>query len=53
VGVLDQCVTGAGARLLAKWVQEPLRDVAVIGERQRRVGGLVTDGLRRKEVAGR
>lgn len=33
LGVLDRCVTGAGARLMARWVAEPLMDVAEIARR--------------------
>lgn len=42
LGVLDQCVTSAGARLLARWVAEPLTDVAEITARQEAVEMLGT-----------
>ncbi len=44
LGVLDRCVTSAGARLLARWVAEPLLDVAEIGRRADAVG--VLQGVR-------
>jgi DNA mismatch repair protein MutS len=40
LGVLDRCVTGAGARLMARWVAEPLMDVTEITRRQDAVAAL-------------
>jgi DNA mismatch repair protein MutS len=42
LGVLDACATSAGARLLARWVAEPLTDVAAIAARAEAVTLLVT-----------
>ncbi|RZK98930.1 MAG: DNA mismatch repair protein MutS, partial [Rubrivivax sp.] len=40
LGILDRCMTGAGARLLARWVAEPLVDVSEIVRRQDAVAAL-------------
>lgn len=40
LGILDRCMTGAGARLLARWVAEPLVDVSEITRRQDAVAAL-------------
>ena len=48
LGILDRCVTGAGARLMARWVAEPLMDVAEIGRRQEAVAAL--QDVRRREA---
>ncbi len=50
LGVLDRCMTGAGARLLARWVAEPLVDVSEILRRQDAVAGLSDSATRRTEV---
>ena len=34
LGLLDQCVTPMGGRLLRRWLHRPLRDRAVLGQRQ-------------------
>ncbi len=44
LGVLDRCVTGAGGRLMARWVAEPLLDVAEIRRRQEAVAWLGSHG---------
>jgi DNA mismatch repair protein MutS len=41
LGVVDKTVTAAGARLLARWVAEPLAEVAAITARQDGVTALV------------
>ncbi|PZP40678.1 MAG: DNA mismatch repair protein MutS [Pseudomonas fluorescens] len=46
LGILDKCVTGAGARLLARWVAEPLLDVSEITRRQDAVAQLAAPALR-------
>jgi DNA mismatch repair protein MutS len=50
LGVLDKAVTSAGARLLARWVAEPLTDVVEIQARQAAVSALVADGKKRQAV---
>lgn len=52
LGVLDRCLTGAGARLLARWVAEPLLDVTDIQRRQDAVGQLVRDARQRDALRG-
>lgn len=47
LGVMDHTATAAGARLLARWVSEPLADVEAIGARHDAVGTLVHDTPRR------
>ncbi len=44
LGVLDLAVTPPGSRLLARWLQRPLRDPERIEERLAAVGELVADG---------
>jgi DNA mismatch repair protein MutS len=41
VGALDETVTPMGARLLRQWLLQPLRDPAMIRERQDAIGALV------------
>ncbi len=50
LGVIDHTVTGPGGRLLARWLHEPLVDVAAITARQGAVTALVEDAGRRKQV---
>ena len=50
LGVLDRCVTGAGARLMARWVAEPLMEVVDIRRRQEAIGMLVQDARQRETV---
>jgi DNA mismatch repair protein MutS len=38
--LLDECATGMGSRLLRHWLHHPLRDHAVVGERNDAVQGL-------------
>jgi len=38
--LLDECATGMGSRLLRHWLHHPLRDHAVLGERNDAVQGL-------------
>ena len=40
LGILDRCMTGAGARLMMRWVAEPLVDVGEIVRRQDAVAAL-------------
>ncbi len=49
LGVLDRCITGAGARLMARWVAEPLMDVSEITRRQDAVATL-QNGNQRAQV---
>jgi DNA mismatch repair protein MutS len=50
LGVLDRTITPMGARLLRRWLHRPLRDRAVIAQRQQAVGALIDtrryEGLR-------
>lgn len=50
LGVIDQTVTGPGGRLLARWLHEPLVEVASISARQEAVAALVADARRRAQV---
>ncbi|MDG4604830.1 MAG: DNA mismatch repair protein MutS [Candidatus Contendobacter sp.] len=34
IGILDRCVTPMGGRLLRRWTHRPLRDRAILGQRQ-------------------
>lgn len=43
LGVVDQTVTAAGARLLRQWLEQPLLEPSAILERQRAVAGFVND----------
>jgi len=45
ITVLDQTRTAMGARLLRRWLGQPLRDLSEIRERQRRIGALVREAL--------
>lgn len=40
VGVIDRCATAAGARLLRRWLQQPLRDPRAAAMRHERIGAL-------------
>ncbi len=44
IGVLDRCVTPMGGRLLRRWTHRPLRDRAVIGQRQECLRQLLENG---------
>lgn len=46
LGILDRCMTGAGARLMMRWVAEPLVDVGEIVRRQDAVAALGHAGTR-------
>ncbi len=50
LGVLDQTVTAMGARLLKRWVQQPLLDVAQINARLDAVETLVRDAFLREDL---
>ncbi len=50
VAVLDQTRTSMGARLLRRWIGQPLLDLDALRERQDGVEGLVADPLRRAET---
>ncbi|MCX7622249.1 MAG: DNA mismatch repair protein MutS [Thermomicrobium sp.] len=47
VAVLDRTKTPMGARLLRRWLGQPLLDVGAIGQRQERVQALVEDTVAR------
>ncbi|MGD8784221.1 MAG: DNA mismatch repair protein MutS, partial [Thioalkalispiraceae bacterium] len=42
-GVMDQTVTAMGSRLLRRWLKRPLRDKAIIDNRQQSIQALLTD----------
>jgi DNA mismatch repair protein MutS len=50
LAILDQTRTPMGARLLRRWLGQPLLDLDEIRERQRRVGGLVREALSRARL---
>ncbi len=50
LGVLDETCTAMGGRLLRRWIEEPLLDVARIEARLDAVGELVQDEVRRGDV---
>ncbi len=50
IAVLDQTRTPMGARLLRRWVGQPLLDLEEIRERQRVVGALVREALARARL---
>lgn len=50
LGVLDRCVTSAGARLLGRWVAEPLADAGEINVRLDAVRALVEDAAARSQI---
>lgn len=50
LGVLDETITAAGGRLLARWVSEPLAQVAPILARQQAVTTLVQQPARRQQL---
>lgn len=50
-GVLDHTVTAMGARLLKRWVQQPLLDLAQIRARLDAVDELVRDAFLREDLA--
>lgn len=43
LSVLDQCATAMGARLLGRWINRPLRDHAILEQRQQIVADLMQD----------
>ncbi|MBR2908011.1 MAG: DNA mismatch repair protein MutS [Clostridia bacterium] len=49
--VLDKTVTAAGARLLRKWVEHPLINVARINERQGAIEELANSYMKREELS--
>lgn len=48
--VLDQTVTSMGSRLMRKWLEQPLLDVATIQSRQEAVERLLTHALIRGDI---
>lgn len=50
LGLLDRTQTAMGSRLLRRWIEEPLCDVAAIGARQEAVGWLVNQWFVRAEL---
>lgn len=53
IAVLDQTRTPMGARLLRKWIGQPLLDLPVLIERQDGVQALLDDPLRRTDLRQR
>jgi len=51
VSILDRTLTPMGARLLKKWLMEPLMDVESINERLDAVEELVSNTVRRRNLA--
>lgn len=49
-GVLNQCLTKMGGRLLEVWLRQPLVDLDEIVKRQSVVGALVDDGIGRDRL---
>ena len=47
LATLDACTTSMGSRMLARWIVEPLIDVAAIGARQDAVASLLDEHSRR------
>jgi DNA mismatch repair protein MutS len=50
LGVLDETMTAMGSRLLRRWVEQPLLDLAVINARLDAVAALVYDSVGRQRV---
>jgi len=50
LAVIDRTVTGAGARLLERWLSAPLTDPAAIGDRLDAVEALVDGGAAREHL---
>jgi DNA mismatch repair protein MutS len=50
LAVLDETTTAMGARLLRRWLEQPLCDLAAIRRRQEAVAELVTDADRRQRL---
>ncbi len=53
LSVLDRTGTSAGARMLRRWVEQPLVNANKIGRRQRAVSELVSNFMAREEIAER
>ncbi len=53
IAVLDQTRTPMGARLLRRWIGQPLLDLAALTERQDGVQALLDDPLRRADLRQR
>ncbi|KAL7518386.1 hypothetical protein ACHAWX_003220 [Stephanocyclus meneghinianus] len=49
-GILNQCKTKMGSRLLEVWLRQPLVDLGEIQRRQEAVSKLVTDGIGRDRL---
>ena len=43
-GVMDQCQTAMGSRLLRRWIQRPLRDTSVLMARYQALDAMITNG---------
>jgi len=43
IGVLDQTATPMGSRQLRRWLKRPLRDTAIIRQRQQIIGALINE----------
>ena len=50
LGVLDNCMTAPGSRLLAQWLNRPLQDLDAIQSRQRGVAWFLEAHTHREEV---
>lgn len=51
LGLLDKCKTAQGRRLLAQWIRQPLRDLALIKERHDVVETLLEDSTLRSQLS--
>jgi len=52
ISILDKTATPMGARLIREWVDFPLTDLNLIGQRQQAVKSLMDDGDTRHEITG-
>lgn len=50
IGVLDETVTSMGARLLRRWIEQPLLDATEIAKRQEAVGRLMDHAVFRGDL---
>lgn len=50
LGVLNETTTAMGARLLRRWIEQPLLALEAIHARQEAVAELVTDAVRRQQL---
>ncbi len=50
LGLLDRCMNAMGRRLIRRWIEQPLREAALIEERLEAVEELLKTPLRRREL---